>query len=72
MNDICKDSGLTRENHRPPNAMFTAKECAAIRLRVPASGNKWLDKMITESRTLDGISQRSDNISVFEHVFGKR
>jgi hypothetical protein len=39
----------TDPRNRPENAMFTARECAAIRLRVPASGTPWLDKMILSS-----------------------
>lgn len=40
---------------------LTAREYAAIALRVPESGSPWLDEMITKSRELDGnkLSPRS-------------
>ncbi len=36
---------------------FTAQELAAIKLKVPNSGEEWLDEMILESRRLDYAGQ---------------
>jgi len=36
---------------------FTARERAAIDLRVPDSGNPWLDEMIAKSRRLDMLTE---------------
>ena len=38
---------------RKPSAGISAREHAAIHLRVPMSGNAWLDAMITEARRWD-------------------
>lgn len=32
---------------------FTAKEAAAMQLKVPESGTEWLDRMVIEARRLD-------------------
>lgn len=39
--------------HEGTHLGLTAREHAAIHLRVPMSGNPWLDAMITESRRWD-------------------
>ena len=43
----------TFPEYRPASATFSARECAAIRLRVSDSGVEWLDSMIAQSRLLD-------------------
>ncbi len=43
------------------SAGLTAREHAAIHLRVPMSGNPWLDAMITEARRWDAAQAALSN-----------
>lgn len=47
-------NGVNGDNHwNYANPGMTLREYAAIKLKVPSSGNEWLDNMIIESRCAD-------------------
>lgn len=53
------DPAFPEPFHAAPG--LTAREHAAIHLRVPMSGNPWLDEMITEARRWDAAQAALTN-----------
>lgn len=52
--------------HGTQHGGITAREYAAIALRVPDSGTPWLDEMITKSRELDDMRDQLEITSSVE------
>lgn len=43
---------------------MSLRQCAAIHLRVPSSGDDWLDDMITEARMMDATERAMQGLIV--------